>query len=225
MTSNGQNHAMKKVQPNPPQHLQKRRDPHQDRSYAALKRILRAAADLLSEHGVEKLTTRNIAEQAGVNVSTLYQFFPNKHAIIYTLYEDWIKGGKAVFSRADQRLENTSDWHTFFKDFLDDYEDVGFSAMIESRLMQAIGVYADLRVLQQNYDSWATAKLSDYIHHFAPTCPANRATAMASILLEWDMTLANQEIAYKGPVHDLILDMTYTALLHLLHECIEGPTA
>jgi len=225
MTSNGQDHAMKKVQPNPPQHLQKRRDPHQERSHVALKRILQAAADLLSEHGVEKLTTRNIAEQAGVNVSTLYQFFPNKHAILYTLYEDWIEAGKGVFARADQRLADADDWQVFFKDFLIALEDVGFSAKLESRLMQAMGVYADLRTLEHNYLSWANAKISGYIHHFAPTCPTNRATAMASIVLEWDMALANQEIAHTGPIHKHIFDMTHAALLHLLRECIEGPTA
>lgn len=213
------------AKPNPPQHLQKRRVPHQDRSRDAVERILRAAADLLSEHGVEKLTTRNIAQQAGVNVSTLYQFFPNKHAIVYTLYEDWIEAGKGVFFRADQNLSDAGDWHFFFTTFLTALEDVGHSAKLESRLMQAMGVYADLRALEQSYLSWAITKISNYIHHFAPTCPADRATAMGSIVLEWDMALANQEIAHRGPVHDHIFDMTHAALLHLLQECIEGPHA
>ena len=214
-----------KLSANPPQHLQKRRDPHQDRSRDAVERILHAAAELLSEHGVEKLTTRSIAKLAGVNVSTLYQFFPNKHAIVYTLYKNWGTAGKAVFSRADRNLAHTDDWRTFFMGFLLDYEDIGFSAKLESRLMQAVGVYAGLRVLEQDHLSWARARLASYIRHFAPSCPMDRATAMASIILEWDIALADQEVAHKGPVHDLILDMTYTGLLHLLGTCIEGPSA
>ncbi|HEY9080506.1 TetR/AcrR family transcriptional regulator [Magnetovibrio sp.] len=216
---------MSRAQPIPPEHLQQRRAPHQDRSRDALERILQSAADLLSEHGIEKLTTRHIAKRAGVNISTLYQFFPNKHAIVYSLYESWIAAAKVVFSEADQALDGTTDWRDFFMNFLVALEDVGYSAKLESRLMQAMGVFADLRKLDQDYLNWATAKIAGYILHFAPSCPSERATAMASILLEWDMALANQEIAYKGPVHDHIMKMTSDALLHLLGECIEGPHA
>jgi len=216
--------AIMRAQPNPPAHLKKRRDPHQDRSHDALQRILQAATNLLSEHGIEKLTTRAIAQQAGVNVSTLYQFFPNKHAIVYTLYEDWNTAGKRVFSRADQRLCKATDWRIFFKDFLIEYENVGFSAKLESRLIQAMGVYTELRQLDQNYTRWANAKMTDYIHHFAPNCPKDRATAMASVLLEWNASLATQEVTHTDPVQDHIIDMTHTALLHLLQDCIEGPS-
>jgi AcrR family transcriptional regulator len=71
-----------------PLHLQKRRSPHQDRSRDSVARILQASADLLTENGVEKLTTRRIAARAKVNIATLYQFYPNKQAIIFALYED-----------------------------------------------------------------------------------------------------------------------------------------
>ena len=141
------------------------------------------------------------------------------------MYEDWNTAGKRVFSRADQRLSKATDWRIFFKDFLIEYEDVGFSAKLESRLIQAMGVYAELRRLEQDYTSWANAKMTDYIHHFAPKCTKDRATAMASMLLEWDAALANQEITHTDPVQDLIIDKTHSALLYLLQECIEGPHA
>lgn len=42
---------------------------------------MQAAADILVKSGWERFTTNSIAERAGVNIGSLYQFFPNKEAI------------------------------------------------------------------------------------------------------------------------------------------------
>jgi AcrR family transcriptional regulator len=54
----------------------------QDRSRKRVDRILVAAADLLGECGIDAVTTRSIATRADVPVATLYQFFPNREAIL-----------------------------------------------------------------------------------------------------------------------------------------------
>jgi AcrR family transcriptional regulator len=62
-----------------------RRLPSQARSRATVDAIIQAAAYILTEIGWEGLTTNAIAERAGVNVGSLYQFFPNKEAVIAEL--------------------------------------------------------------------------------------------------------------------------------------------
>ncbi|WKV52140.1 MULTISPECIES: TetR/AcrR family transcriptional regulator [Dickeya] len=62
-----------------------RKMPVQARSRATVDAIIQASAYILNEHGWESLTTNAIAERAGVNISSLYQFFPNKEAIINEL--------------------------------------------------------------------------------------------------------------------------------------------
>jgi AcrR family transcriptional regulator len=56
--------------------------PRQARSRATVEAILQAATDILARHGYAKLTTNRIAERAGVNIGSLYQYFPSKEAII-----------------------------------------------------------------------------------------------------------------------------------------------
>jgi AcrR family transcriptional regulator len=46
---------------------------------------LQAATDILIRQGASRLTTNRIAERAGVNIASLYQYFPGKHAIIAEL--------------------------------------------------------------------------------------------------------------------------------------------
>ena len=59
--------------------------PKQARSKASFDAILGAAARLLRERGYEALTTNHIAAQAGVGIATLYEFFPNKEAVVAEL--------------------------------------------------------------------------------------------------------------------------------------------
>lgn len=56
--------------------------PTQVRARFTLEAIVGAADELLRTHGVEAVTTRNVAARAGVSVGALYQYFPNKEAIL-----------------------------------------------------------------------------------------------------------------------------------------------
>jgi AcrR family transcriptional regulator len=59
-----------------------RRSPKQARSRATWDAIVEAAAQILERHGADGLTTNDVAERAGVSIGTLYQYFPDKQAIL-----------------------------------------------------------------------------------------------------------------------------------------------
>jgi AcrR family transcriptional regulator len=59
-----------------------RKSPVQARSTASLDAILKATVQVLLRVGKEKLTTTRVAARAGVSVGTLYQYFPNKTALL-----------------------------------------------------------------------------------------------------------------------------------------------
>jgi AcrR family transcriptional regulator len=67
-----------------------RRTPLQPRSRERVRVILDCAADLISENGVESLTTGEVAKRAGISVGTLYQYFADREAIIATLVDTHI---------------------------------------------------------------------------------------------------------------------------------------
>jgi AcrR family transcriptional regulator len=62
-----------------------RRRPVQQRSAARVERMLEACAALIDEVGYDGVTTTLIAERAGVAVGSLYQFFPDKRAVVQAL--------------------------------------------------------------------------------------------------------------------------------------------
>jgi AcrR family transcriptional regulator len=67
-----------------------RREPRQARSRARVAQILAAADGILSEDGFEALTVRRIAQEAGVPVGSIYQFFPDKAAVVDALAHGYI---------------------------------------------------------------------------------------------------------------------------------------
>jgi len=62
--------------------LEPRKSPVQARSTASVDAILEATIQVLLSEGKERLTTTKVALRAGVSVGTLYQYFPNKSALL-----------------------------------------------------------------------------------------------------------------------------------------------
>ncbi|MDB5554589.1 MAG: TetR family transcriptional regulator [Rhizobium sp.] len=81
---------------------QLRRPPKQQRSRGRVEEILGAAKRLIGEKGIDGVKMREIAALAGGPISSVYQYFPNKSAIIATLYQQWTEeiegaiGGRAA---------------------------------------------------------------------------------------------------------------------------------
>lgn len=63
----------------------RRRAPRQDRALDTVDTIFEAAARILQSEGKDAFNTNHIAERAGISIGTLYQYFPNKNAILVAL--------------------------------------------------------------------------------------------------------------------------------------------
>ncbi|RFO94970.1 TetR/AcrR family transcriptional regulator [Rhodoferax lacus] len=73
--------------PAPAQLPTPRKHPHQQRSRALVEAVAEACLRILDEEGDAALTVARIAEVSGAGVGSIYQYFPNKDAIVAMLYE------------------------------------------------------------------------------------------------------------------------------------------
>ena len=80
--------------------LSPRKAPTQERSRATVDALLQATADILVKDGYAKLTTNRIADRAGVNIASLYQFFPGKEAIVAELSRRHVAKERAAAQQA-----------------------------------------------------------------------------------------------------------------------------
>jgi AcrR family transcriptional regulator len=95
---------MNKKQPPAP-----RRRPTQSRSRVLVKAIIEACQQVLQKEGSDQLTTKRIAEVAGITIGSLYQYFPNKEAILAKLFSETIAAQSEQISReATERVVTQS---------------------------------------------------------------------------------------------------------------------
>ncbi|MFH8407536.1 TetR/AcrR family transcriptional regulator [Streptomyces sp. NPDC018019] len=76
--------------------LAPRKQPRQARAEATRQRILTAAAHVFAEYGYAAGTTNRIAERARVSIGSLYQYYPNKDAILVELLIQHLDAGVAA---------------------------------------------------------------------------------------------------------------------------------
>ena len=74
---------------------ERRKRPMQERSKATVEVILEAAARVLVEEGFARASTNRIARVAGVSIGSLYQYFPNKQALVRALLERHLEEASA----------------------------------------------------------------------------------------------------------------------------------
>ena len=80
-----------------------RKQPVQQRSARRVEQMLEACAALIDELGYDGVTTTLIAERAGVAVGSLYQFFPDKRAVVQALT-------KRHLDHFTKEIEERLDW-------------------------------------------------------------------------------------------------------------------
>ena len=89
--------------------LSPRSEPMQKRALERRQSILKVTALLLEEVGLDDLTTILVAKRADISVGTLYHYFPNKHAILYALGEQWLEEVKAALIELEEfKVESLS---------------------------------------------------------------------------------------------------------------------
>jgi AcrR family transcriptional regulator len=84
-----------------------RKRPKQERSQATVEAILTATAHILTKLGDDRFNTNRVAELAGVSIGSLYQYFPNKEALIAALAEQHALGMVAL---AQHHLQGLGDY-------------------------------------------------------------------------------------------------------------------
>lgn len=92
------------------QEMKFRRMPQQKRAQTRVKRILEVTGEMLDQVGFEKTSTNHIAQKAQTNISSVYQYFPNKQAIVLALSENLLDQFVNVFSRFPEDFVAADDW-------------------------------------------------------------------------------------------------------------------
>jgi AcrR family transcriptional regulator len=88
----------------------RRRTPTQDRARATVDAICAAAAELIEEGGFPALTTNAVARRAGVAITSIYAYFPDKWAIAHELFERFEHARAGELAGLYEEFVASDDW-------------------------------------------------------------------------------------------------------------------
>ena len=80
------------------------RQAKQPRSKATVNAIVEAAARILADDGWQGINTNAIARRAGVSVGSVYEYFPDKQAILAVIIDRHLAGGEDMLADAANGL-------------------------------------------------------------------------------------------------------------------------
>jgi AcrR family transcriptional regulator len=128
--------------------LTPRKTPRQRRSAATVDTIIEAATRVLASESLAGFNTNRVAEVAGVSVGSLYQYFPNKAALVATLIEIDHAQLSVQIATATKRHENSS-----FETALKSLIDVAIAHQFDRPLLAAALDHEELRLPMQHVNT------------------------------------------------------------------------
>lgn len=158
-----------------------RRAPSQERSRIRVEKMLSAAVAIIAERGSDALRMAEVAQAAGVSIGSLYQFFPDKSAIIRTLAERYNEQGRRCIIDELAGVTDAAGLRVAFGRLIDVY----YAAFLAEPVRRDIwsGMMADpaLRAFELEESRGNAAILATAMLKVRPK--ADRATVEAASLL------------------------------------------
>lgn len=87
-----------------------RRRPTQARSRERVELILRTAQDLIGSRGNDAVSMREIAAGAGVPISSVYQYFPDKNAVLLAIMEGYYERIRAALEEGLSPVQSVDEF-------------------------------------------------------------------------------------------------------------------
>lgn len=175
-----------------------RRTPSQARSRERVEKMLAAARDLIAEKGADALRMGEVAERAQVSIGSLYQFFPDKAAVIRTLAERYNAQGRACIADGLAGITDIAGLCTAFAALIDSYYGIFLSEPVMRDIWSGVQADPALRDLDREDSRINGAVLAGVMARLRPA--ADRAALEASAFLVMQLGEATMRLALSvGP--------------------------
>ena len=166
-----------------------------------------AAADILVEDGLAGLNTNAIAERAGVNISTLYRYFPDKYAVLVHLFDEFeAKRADYVLGRIED-LEGGADWRQWVASVIDDLAAIRSQDASGVAVRRAMTSSGELVEHDRASGARIALHLAGALRARGPSISPKRASAVAGLVVDVITVGLDSAFAITPPDLDRVAEL------------------
>lgn len=164
--------------------LAPRRIPTQKRSRERFERMLDVATRLITEKGLDAVHMSEIADQAEVSIGSLYQYFPDKAAIVYTLAERYNEQGRECVKAALAGIGTQEELHEALLGTVDGYYQMFLAEPAMRDIWRATQGDKALQALDSEDCKTHAQTLTDAMEPVWPTMNRGDRDTLAALVME-----------------------------------------
>jgi AcrR family transcriptional regulator len=157
--------------------------PTQQRSRERFEKILISAAGLMAEKGSEAFRMSDVVERSGVPFGSLYQYFPDKTAIIGTLAERYNAIGRDCVRRDLAVVKTARDLHPALCRITDSYYRMFIDVPVMRDIWQATQADRALQKLDEEDGVYLAGLLGDALRRIAPDVPRTALASFSQLIM------------------------------------------
>ena len=160
-----------------------RKVPRQKRSKETVDRIMGAALVVLEEEGIDGLTAIKVSKKAGVNVASFYQYFPNKNAVVYAVFQSWLDWVMTVFDATEKSFFQKIPWRDFFYQLgTDIFKGSFISDKAAIELLLVMEIIPELKKRNETHGNDVIKRLTGYLKGYGSDWEETRLKELAMCL-------------------------------------------
>ncbi|SAK45689.1 TetR family transcriptional regulator [Caballeronia catudaia] len=195
-----------------------RRQPAQQRSRERLDRILEAAQQLIAEKGSEHVKMSEIAELAEISIGSIYQYFPDKRAIVRTLAELYAAESRRCVREALEAVQNKAQLREAFASLVDQYYEIVRDKPVMRDISSALRSDKELMSIEIAESKACGALLAAAIRRVTPRVESKRVNALAFLIWQMGEETMRLAVAHKRGEGTLLVDAYKQMSLRAIEE-------
>lgn len=162
-----------------------RRQPTQRRSRERFDRILQCASAIIAERGSDGLKMSEIASRSGMSLGALYQYFPDKPAIIMTLAAHFNAASRACVAAGLAGVKDAAGLSAAFADLMEQYWDTVRVEPVMRDIWSGMQANKELAIAQSEESRFCAGLLSAALQQVHPNVA--RQVLDRTSLLVWEL--------------------------------------
>ncbi|MGJ8686843.1 MAG: TetR/AcrR family transcriptional regulator [Spongiibacteraceae bacterium] len=199
-----------------PPELKLRKLPKQQRSRELVDKVLDTAMLIAEESGLAKFNTNALAERAGVEVASVYQYFPNKESILFLATKRWLEAIRSACDELEQEPYRSLGWREFFAEYGAKVSNVsGFQSGMAA--MQSLWVlYPEYQSLSDTHRRYLVDFVVRHCQRLGATEDVTTLRARATYLYIASTSVMQSALTVEKEQADKLVELDYQAWMMML---------